>query len=412
MSPVTSGPTPDPRPAPRPGPRWSAFAVVAVIALSFILRPVATAVGPVLEEIRTALGMSESVAGILTALPGLVFGLVAGIAVVLVRRLGVTTTLVVALLTLIAGLVARSFAGHSGLLLVGTVVALAGAAVGNVLVPAFVKRHFPGREAGVMSAYAAALGAGATVAALVSAPIAARAAGGWRTSLGVWGLVAFLALLPWLVLLVHERRVHGGPAPRPARLDGAMWRSRQAIALAAFFGIQSMQAYVQFGWAPQMFRDAGLSATYAGSLSGLIAAFGIPAGIVMPLVVARMRDLRPVMVALGAILSVGYLGILWAPTTVPWLWATCLGLSACAFPAALALMTARTRAPGITAKVSGFTQMVGYLFAAAGPFAVGALLQATGGWTVPLVLLALCGPVLAVAGSLAGRPHIIDDDLV
>ena len=32
--------------------------------------------------------------------------------------------------------------------------------------------------------------------------------------------------------------------------------------------------------------------------------------------------------------------------------------------------------------------------------------------TVPLVLLALCGPVLAVAGSLAGRPHIIDDDLV
>ena len=83
MSPVTSGPTPDPRPAPRPGPRWSAFAVVAVIALSFNLRPVATAVGPVLEEIRTALGMSESVAGILTALPGLVFGLVAGIAVVL-----------------------------------------------------------------------------------------------------------------------------------------------------------------------------------------------------------------------------------------------------------------------------------------------------------------------------------------
>ena len=42
MSPVTSGPTPDPRPAPRPGPRWSAFAVVAVIALSFNLRPVAT----------------------------------------------------------------------------------------------------------------------------------------------------------------------------------------------------------------------------------------------------------------------------------------------------------------------------------------------------------------------------------
>ena len=120
MSPVTSG-RPRPSSRPRPGPRWSAFAVVAVIALSFNLRPVATAVGPVLREIRTALGMSQSVASILTACRAWSSGLVAGIAVVLVRRLGVTTTLVVALLTLIAGLVARSFAGHSGLLLVGTV---------------------------------------------------------------------------------------------------------------------------------------------------------------------------------------------------------------------------------------------------------------------------------------------------
>ena len=197
-------------------------------------------------------------------------------------------------------------------------------------------------------------------------PRSRRAAGGWHLARRV-GLVAFSPSCPgWSCSSTSA----GSTAARrraAARLDGAMWRSRQAIALAAFFGIQSMQAYVQFGWAPQMFRDAGLSATYAGSPQRPDRRLRIPAGIVMPLVVARMRDLRPVMVALGAILSVGYLGILWAPTTVPWLWATCLGLSACAFPAALALMTARTRAPGITAKVSGFTQMVGYLFAAAGP---------------------------------------------
>jgi CP family cyanate transporter-like MFS transporter len=396
----------------RRGPRWRLVAVVAVLALSANLRPVATAVGPVLEEIRADLGLGPGVAGLLTAMPGLVFGLVAGVAVALARRLGVTRALVLAIVVLAGGLLLRTIATGSLGLLTLSALALSGAAIGNVLVPAFIKSHFPGREAGVMSGYAAALGVGAMAAVLVSAPLAHHAPGGWRAALGLWGLLALVAMVPWLGILVHERRRLGGPPARAAASGLRVWRSRQALALAAFFGVQSMQAYVQFGWAPQMFRDAGLSPTTAGSLGALIAFFGLPSGILMPLVVARVRDLRPIMIALGVLLSAGYLGILWAPTSLPWLWACCLGLSAFAFPTALALMTARTRRPVVTASVSGFTQTFGYLLAAVGPFAVGALLGLTGGWSVPLVGLALCGPLLAWTGVVAARPHMIDDDLL
>jgi CP family cyanate transporter-like MFS transporter len=52
--------------------------------------------------------------------------------------------------------------------------------------------------------------------------------------------------------------------------------------------------------------------------------------------------------------------------------------------------------------LSGMTQLVGYTLGAAGPAVVGALYDATGGWTVPLALLlgvAMCqGAVSLVAG--------------
>jgi CP family cyanate transporter-like MFS transporter len=48
-------------------------------------------------------------------------------------------------------------------------------------------------------------------------------------------------------------------------------------------------------------------------------------------------------------------------------------------------------------------QCLGYILAAAGPFAVGALHDLTGGWTVPLVVLLVLLVPQAVVGALAGR---------
>ena len=41
------------------------------------------------------------------------------------------------------------------------------------------------------------------------------------------------------------------------------------------FGVQSMHAYVQFGWLPQIYRDAGISASSAGALQALLSSVGI-----------------------------------------------------------------------------------------------------------------------------------------
>ncbi|WP_347348232.1 MFS transporter [Nigerium sp.] len=396
-------------------PRRPAFAyaaIAAVLLLAINLRPGATSIGPVLAELRESLGMSGVAAGVLTALPGICFAVFGATAVSLAVRLSLNGAITLGALAIAIGLGARSFVGDQWSFLGLSVLAFAGMALGNVLVPSFIKRHFPLRTPTLSALYATGLALGATAASLAAAPIAQVAPGGWRASVGIWGVGAAATLLLWVPLTVRERR-HARASGHRVAPGASLWgvaRSPKAVALGLFFGTQSMQAYVQFGWIAQMLRDGGLGQTSAGLMASIIAACGIPSGLVMAGIVESMRDPRRLGVVFGLSLAVGYLGVLFAPS-LALLWALCLGLSSAAFPTAIALITARSRAPHVTAQVSGFTQSLGYLLAAAGPFAVGALHDLTGGWTVPLLALTASSVVLGAAGWVAAGHGYIDDEL-
>ena len=88
-----------------------------------------------------------------------------------------------------------------------------------------------------------------------------------------------------------------------------------------------------------------------------------------------------------------------------------VGVAASVFPVVLTLIGLRARTSEGTAALSGFTQSVGYLIAAIGPFGMGLLYDLTGGWTVPLVgLIVLVVPQLA-AGLTVARPSYIEDEI-
>jgi CP family cyanate transporter-like MFS transporter len=125
----------------------------------------------------------------------------------------------------------------------------------------------------------------------------------------------------------------------------------------------------------------------------------------LPALAARRPDQRPYVVVAFAI---GYLGLIEAPGSLPWLWVVLLGLGGGAFPLALTMIGLRARSAEVTARLSGFAQSLGYVGAAGGPVAVGALYDATGGWTMPIgLLVALLIPQL-VAGWIAATPGCID----
>ena len=381
--------------------------VIGVALISINLRPGATSIGPLLEELSDSLSLTPTLAGLLTALPGFTFALAGALAVGLARRIGLSRGITLGVAALVATLLLRVLTDSGAVFIALTAVGLAGMGLGNVLVPAWIKAH--SRDGGVrlMTLYGMGLTVGGALGPLLAAPVARVAPGQWRGALGLWGVVALLALLPWLVISVKDR-VH---RRTDSVVGGRMVHSPTALALTALFAVQSMNAYVQFGWLPQIYRDAGLSATASGALTSIVAGLGIVGGLIMPTVIDRGRHLSVWMIGFGVLASSGYLGLLLAPATLPWLWAVLLGLSGFAFPTAIALITARSRDPRVTAQLSGFVQPVGYLLAGLGPLAVGALRAATGGWTLVLSLLVLSGVGLTVAGVRVARPVFVDDEM-
>lgn len=396
-------------------PRLLAFAAIVLTAAN--LRPAVTSVGALLPELQQTVGLSATVSGVLTSLPPVCFGLFGLLGAALGRRFGTAPTLVAAMSLTAVALIVRVLVPSPGLLLLGTVAALAGMATGNVLLPVAVKRWFPGRVGTVTGWYSVGLAVGTAAAAGASVPLA-EAAGSVPLALAAWSLPALGAALPWLWLRDRSRaaRLRRDPdadlAPPDAAARRRVRRHPQTRGLLLYFGLQSSAAYSLMGWLPSIFRDAGVPAEVAGGTVALLMLVGVPVSLSLPLLAARSDDQRPLVVGLAAAAAAGYIGVLVAPAAtpwLPWLWAVVLGVGMGAFPLALVLIAARASGSGATAVLSSRVQGAGYLLAASGPLAIGLLFDLTGSWTWPLLaLLALQVPQVG-AGLVAARPGQVDE---
>ena len=213
--------------------------LAAVVLVSVNLRPGASSPGPVLEEVRQGLGMSAAVAGAMTGLPALCFGVVGALAVGLARRIGMTAGIAIGLTAAAAGLLLRATTDSVPVFLLFTVVALAGMAVGNVLVPAWIKAH--GHAVALMTVYGTGLVVGGTLGSLATAPVT-EATGSWQKGLGMWGLLLLLSVPLWAWLAVRARRTPSDHDASGTAPTGRVVHSPTAIALTVLFGVQSMHA--------------------------------------------------------------------------------------------------------------------------------------------------------------------------
>ncbi|WP_256979594.1 CynX/NimT family MFS transporter, partial [Streptomyces sp. NRRL B-24085] len=409
---------------------WAVRLVVVGIVLSALnLRPAITSLGALLEEVRDGLGMSGSVAGLLTSVPPLCFAVFGVTAPRLARRFGAGAVVCAGMVAITTGLLIRPYTGSTAGFLAASALALMGIAVSNVLMPVIVKRWFPDRVGSMTGLYSMALALGTSAAAAVTVPVTEALGGSWQSGLTVWALLAAAAVLPWIPL-VRDR----GPAPTEpkvvqnvhARVEGAgpvrhvharqehpplrITRSRTAWALAVFFGLQATAAYITMGWMAQIFRDAGVPAGTAGLLLAVTMVMGVPLAFVIPRVATRLPHQGPIVIALGVCGLAGYAGLYLAPASGAWAWAVLLGISNCAFPLALTMVGMRARTGAGVAQLSAFAQSTGYLISIPGPLLVGVLYQHSGGWGLPIALMiGLMVPQMAV-GVLAGRDRTVEDE--
>ncbi|MET9134492.1 CynX/NimT family MFS transporter [Streptomyces antibioticus] len=407
---------------------WTARLLMAGIVLAALnLRPAITSLGALLEEVRDGLGMSAGLAGLLTSVPPLCFAVFGITAPRLARRFGPAAVVCAGMAAIAAGLAIRPYAGGTAGFVAASALALMGIAVSNVLMPVIVKRHFPDRVGSMTGLYSMALALGTSTAAAVTVPMTDALGGSWRTGLAVWAGLAAAALLPWLPFVRRGRELGtraenaASPSAPAAAAPGAaedpaarpplpITRSRTAWALAVFFGLQATAAYITMGWMAQIFRDAGVPAATAGLLLAVTMVMGVPLSFVIPRLATRLPRQGPIVVVLGVCGLAGYAGLYLAPAAGAWAWALLLGISNCAFPLALTMVGMRARTGAGVVRLSAFAQSTGYLISIPGPLLVGVLYQHSGGWGLPLALMAALMIPQTVVGVLAGRDRTVEDE--
>ncbi|MEU9994688.1 MFS transporter [Streptomyces sp. NPDC050848] len=403
--------------------------IAAIVLASLNMRAALASVAPLVGEIAADFGLSSTASSLVTSVPVLFLGAGAIVAPWLGRRFGPEAVLLAALVLLGAGTLVRVlpsvYALYGGGVLVGTAIALL-----NVLMPGLIKRDFPDRAASMTSLYTGAMIAGATLVAAASVPLEEAFGGSWEASLAFWSLLAALAATAWLPQVLHARdrtgRVRNGvgrtehvgrtgqvsrtghevraAAVPSAPATRSVWRSALAWQVTLFMGMQSLWTYVLIAWMPTIFTDHGMSRSTAGVIFAFNNLTQVAGAFAVPLLAGRMRSQRPLVVLVTTLVAAGYAGLLTAPVQGAWLWAALLGVGqGGAVGLALTLIVLRAGDAVTASRLSGMAQTVGYLLAAAGPLAAGAVHQATGSWTVPIVLvLCVCAAALGV-GLLAAR---------
>lgn len=394
--------------SPIPGVTSSVALLITVCVLAINLRAPMLSVAPLLETIQRDLRLSSVSAGMITTLPVICFGLLSPVAPLIARRLGLDLMLLVAICALAAGIAVRI--GQPVLMLyLGTLLVGAGIAVMNVLLPAFIKREAPERMGMMTSIYTMLLNAGAAVGAGLSVPVMERTGWGWRPTLGIWVLPAMIgiaAVLPWVL---HARRNVVARPIIPKRRG--VWGNATAWQVTIAMGSQSMVFFGVAAWLPTMLQDEGLSEARAGAMLSLMTLAGLAGSFITPILANRSRSqswLGPVTTMLSVVPLIGFL---LAPTTATIVWAILLGFGL-GMALSLMLMLMLLRSPDVhrASELSGMAQGVGYLLASTGPIIVGALHDATDGWTLPFLFIILLFVPFSVSSFLAGRDRMVAAD--
>jgi CP family cyanate transporter-like MFS transporter len=254
--------------------------------------------------------------------------------------------------------------------------------------------------------YTTALAIGMTAAAGLTVPIG-DVYGGWRFGLASWAVLCALAAIPWLPTVRGDHATLGTTGDVTPLT--ALLRSRTAWALTVFFAMQSLQAYIAFGWFARFLDDHGVSHATAGAMIAVLSAVGIPVSLVAPRVPPRGH--RPLIAAFGVCNVVSYIGLAVAPVGGAWVWMVLAGIGSGMFPIALTLIGLRARTTATTAALSAFVQVIGYVVAGCGPLLFGALFGATGSWALPMTVLFVALAITMVSAWPATADRYVDDDL-
>lgn len=378
---------------------------LTILIVGLSLRVSIMSVAPLLDRIKTDLGISATLAGLLTTIPVICFGVVSPLAPAIARRFSMERAIlwmsVLAIIGILIRTVASPFALYGGTVLIGAAIAII-----NVLLPGFVKREAPGHVGPMTALYSAAMSGSGALGAGLTIPIMKTTGLGWRDALG-WGVIisltAAILMVPWAL---SGRSAHLPQSTHRRTIN--VWRNPLAWWVTGYMGAQSIVFFSVTGWLPTYLIDHGMSESAAGFTLSMSPLFGVAGSFCAPLLVGRRRDQRWLVWLSSALCAAGVIGLLLIPTTWTMIWVALFGFgSGMTLSLALTFIGLRSPDSAHAAELSSMAQSVGYLIAAAGPLAVGIARDLTGNWQMPFTLILVMIVGLTITGLASGNDRLI-----
>lgn len=390
--------------------RDSWLIVLAMVFVASTLRAPLTAVGPVIDQIKDALSINNSVAGILTTIPLLIFGIVSPFVSKVSSRLTMSKTVFLSTILVIIALIVRVSGGFS-IFILGTVLLGIGIAFGNVVLPSYVKWKFPlqiglmtGLYSGTMN-FTAGLGGG------LSYPLSE--AGTYRLSLGFWLVFAIIAIILWVPQMLSGTKQEKAMLEQAAKEEKKLFkisRSKLAWTVAFMMGFQSMIFYTVVAWVPSILVDRGVDASTAGYLLMLNQFAQVPMTFIFPILASRMKNQKLLVTIVSAFFIIGFALFFSQSFTLLIIGMILAGFGmGSGFSLCMTFFSIRARTSDGSIALSGFGQSIGYFIAAIGPFLIGLLHDVTGGWISGIISLVAMGVLFYVFGLLSSHGEVEDE---
>jgi len=396
--------------------RLVVLAGLLLIALNS--RIMVAVVAPIIGLIRQDVPITRSDEGIIGLLAPLCFSVFGAVSPVLGRRLGLEALMVGALAVSGIGELYRALTHTPAEFIIWSVPALVGAGVGNVIAPPLIKKYFPDRVGTVTAVYTFFTTLSTSLPPLFILNIATTT--GWRFSVGVWAIIGFCGLIPWLVVLFSSERAGERLAaikrrldprvapPRPSRLPIHLSRNSVAWSMTAVFAVNCIIGYTAFAWMPQVFVDAGIPVARADFYLAVFTAGSLPGALITPILVARMKRtwILPIVFFVAYAISFTALAVNPAHLTLVWILLSRVG--DCFFPYSLTMINLRTRTTRGSIAMSGFVQPVAYMIAVIGPWGFGMLHTLVGNWHIPMFAIVACLPLQLIGGIIVARSKPVE----
>jgi CP family cyanate transporter-like MFS transporter len=274
------------------------------------LRITILAVPPVIPLIRADLGMTETMVGILTGLPPVLFACTAVLGSLLIARFGALNTLIGGLIATAAGSALRGAAPEIFTLYAATILTGFGVAIMHPSLPPLVRTWLPHRIGFGTAVFTNGLLVGEILPVALTIPVVLPLLGNsWRESFLVWALP--VALIGLIIMLLAPRPPASLQAKAPQRWwpdwsDPLIWR------LGIALGSVNAMYFTTNAFLPDYLHHVGRADLVSAALTALNVG-QIPASFLLLVVAGRLeRKIWP-HVACGAGSLAAIIGIVVLP---------------------------------------------------------------------------------------------------